>query len=192
LGNQTDGAVVQEVKDADGKLLKSISMKDGVPHGETQIFDENGQLANKLNYDSGQLSGPAEFFFAGKPTMIASFANGKLEGEATLFSNGVKVGVTNFKDGLFDGEFTSFDNVGNVIRVATYAGGLQNGECKTFYPDGTLMEHSTYKNNLQDGEVTKYFPSGNVLEISTFQDGKPCVIETYDEDGDLTARKEIE
>ncbi|MDR2766141.1 MAG: hypothetical protein LBB63_01610 [Holosporaceae bacterium] len=188
--NQTE--ILQEIRDPGGKLLKTITMKDGIPNGPMVIYDENGKVSGKLNYDNGILSGPAEFFLSEKPLMLTFFENGLQEGESILFSNGIKVGVANYRCGVLEGAFTSFDNEGNVIRIAIYAGGSQNGECQTFYPDGTLMEQAVYKSNLPDGQVIKYFPNGNVMEVSTFQEGKPYgYVDTYDADGDLKSRREV-
>ena len=193
MADSSDETTIVEIKDDHGNVLKTISLKNGVPHGEMKIFDEKVELSAKLVYDNGVLTGPAEFFLAGKPTMIAVFKDGKLEGDATLFSNGIKVGIAHFKDDLFNGEFTSYDEFGNIIRIAIYAGGQQNGECQAFYPDGTLMEHSNYLNNQLDGERIRYYPSGNVMETSTFTQGKPCgVVDMYDDDGDLKSRKEVD
>ncbi|MDR2067641.1 MAG: hypothetical protein LBP41_01470 [Holosporaceae bacterium] len=193
MDNQSQSeTTVQEIRDPNGRLLKTIAMKNGIPHGEMVIFDENEKTACKLNYENGLLSGPAEFFLAEQPLMLTFFKNGVQEGETTFFSNGVKVGTVNFLNGAFEGEFTSFDGEGNVIRTAAYSGGLQNGECKAFYPDGVLMEHSFYRNNLLQGEKIKYFPNGNVMEVSSFQDGKPCgFIDIYDNDGNLKSSREV-
>jgi antitoxin component YwqK of YwqJK toxin-antitoxin module len=193
LDNQNQPeATTQEIRDSNGKLLKIITMKNGVPHGEMIAFDENGKIACKINYENGLLSGPAEFYLAEQPLMLTFFKNGVQDGETTFFSNGIKAGTVNLLSGVFDGEFTSFDSECNVIRVAAYAGGSQNGECKIFYPNGVLMQHSCYKNNLLHGEMVKYFPNGNVMEVSSFQEGKPCgFVDTYDNDGNLKSSKEV-
>jgi antitoxin component YwqK of YwqJK toxin-antitoxin module len=187
---EDDAPIIHEVRDEKGVLIQSITLKNGVPDGETLIYDGVGQLTHRLMYENGVLAGAAEFFFAGKPLMNTFFKNGLQEGEAIFFSNGIKVGVAYFKLGLFDGDFTSFDAAENVVRVAKYVAGQQEGPCLLYYPDGTLMEESSYKNNLQDGDAIRYFPNGNIMETFSFQNGNPCGFrEKYDMDGNLISRE---
>ncbi|MDR2794349.1 MAG: hypothetical protein LBB12_01055 [Holosporaceae bacterium] len=187
---QNDTLVVHKTCNEMGVLIQSVTLKNGVPDGETLIYDDGGQLTHRLMYENGVLSGPAEFFFAGKPLMNTFFKNGLQEGEAVFFSNGIKVGVAYFKRGLFDGDFTSFDAAENVVRIAKYVAGQQEGSCLLYYPDGTLMEESFYKNNLPDGDTVRYFPNGNIMETFSFQDGNPCGIrEKYDMNGNLISKE---
>ena len=190
---ECDVITVEKIIDDAGKLLKTITMKNGVPDGETIIYDANNQITNKLFYVAGSLEGPAEFYMNSQPLMLATFKNNLLEGGVTLFSNGKKIGETMFVKGLFDGKFTSFNEVGKITRIATYVAGQQNGECVVFYPDGAIMEKSTYKNNALDGEKFMYYPDGETcMEYSTYENGKPIgYIDSYDVDGDLKERKEV-
>ena len=193
LEAEEDKFDVLEINDPNtGKLSKKISTKNNIPHGETILYDDSGNISHKLNYENGELSGPAEFFLNGQPQMITAFKNGLQEGETTFFSNGIKIGKVNIVKGLFEGEFISYDAVGNIIRVANYSAGQQNGECNNYYADGVLMQNSTYKNNMLDGQVVRYFPDGNVMEISEFDMGKPVgVVDTYDQKGHLISRREV-
>lgn len=184
--------VVQEQKDENGKLVRTISTRGGIPHGETVIYDGDGNVSCKVNYEDGVLSGPAEFFMNGVPLMYTTFKDGKQEGEATFFTNGVKSATAFFKNGLFNGDFTSFDAEGHVIRIAEYVDGKQHGSCQVFYPDGTILEQSTYKNGQLDGEFVRCFPGGSVMEISTYSDGKQYgYVDKYDVNGNLVSRTEV-
>lgn len=182
-----------EIKDPQsGKLLKVMTLKNGVPHGEMLIYDDSETVSHKLYFEEGVLNGPAEFYVDGKPMMITEFRNGQQAGETTVYTNGKKSTVMHYKDGMIDGPFMSFDEQGNLIREVVYVAGKMEGECSVYYPDGTLMEHSTYKNGQLDGEVQKYYPSGVVREISTFENGEPIgYIDVYDMNGDLQESKEI-
>lgn len=64
---------VHEEKDDNGKLIRTVSMKGNTPHGETVIYDANGNVAYKINYVDGILSGPAEFFSNGLPLTINDY-----------------------------------------------------------------------------------------------------------------------
>ncbi len=183
---------IHEERDDSGRLIRTVSMKDNTPHGETVIYDANGNIAYKVNYVDGVLSGAAEFFSDGLPLMITAFKDGKQEGETTFFSNGVKSATVTYKNGLFEGDFTSFDADGNITRVAEYVGGKQHGTCQVFYPDGTLLEQSTYKDGQLDGQLVRCFPNGGVMEISTYEAGKQYgYIDKYDMDGNLASRTEV-
>ena len=103
-------------------------------------YDENENVAQKLNYENDVLSGPAEFYQDGSPVMYAQFENGVLNGPATFFVNGSKSAETIFKDGVINGVFTSFDMLGRIIREANYVDGQMDGDCYTYYPDGIVQE----------------------------------------------------
>lgn len=190
---QEASMVVHEDRDEiTGRTIRSISLKEGIPHGETVIYDSKGNISCKLQYDEGVLSGPAEFYNDGSPLMFCSFKNGKQEGEATFFNNGTKSAKAFFRNGVFEGEFTSYDSDGNIIRVAEYVGGQQHGLCQAFYPDGTLLEQSMYKNGKLDGQFARCFPSGSVMEISNYKDGVAYgYIDKYDTSGRLVSRTEV-
>ncbi|GHT97183.1 hypothetical protein FACS1894126_0740 [Alphaproteobacteria bacterium] len=192
VDGQDDSPIVHETRNESGSLISSVTVKNGVPDGETLLYDDQGQLTHRLLYENGVLSGPAEFFLLGKPLMNTNFKNGLQEGEVTFFSNGIKAGVAHFQGGRFEGDFTSIDAFGNITRVAKYAAGQQNGECTIYYPDGTVMEQSSYKNNVLDGDLVRYFPNGNIMETSSFENGSQCgFIEKYDMKGKLTSREEV-
>ena len=42
---------VLEVRDQDGRLQQTMHMKDGKPHGEMLVFDVNGKIVQKLNFE---------------------------------------------------------------------------------------------------------------------------------------------
>lgn len=148
---------IEEIRDASGKLVRTVSMLNGVLHGPMIGYDEDGNVAQELMYENGVLSGDAKFYTNSQPLMITSFKNGLQEGDAVFFVNGLKSGSVTMKAGKFEGVFTSYDAAGNVIREANYVAGIQEGECRTYYPNGNLLELSIYKNNVIDGEVVKYF-----------------------------------
>ena len=183
---------IEEIRDANGKLLRTISMLNGILHGPMVGYDEDGNVAQEMMYENGVLSGDAKFYMNTKLLMTTFFKNGLQEGNTEFFVNGLKSGSVTMKEGKFDGIFTSYDAAGNVIREANYVAGLQEGECRTYYPNGCLLEMSTYKNNVLDGEVVKYFQDGAVMQTSNFQEGKPVgTVDTYDNNGNLVSSEEV-
>ena len=61
-------------------LLSKGKMKDGLPHGETKVFNEKGKVTSIINYKNGMQDGITKDFDE----------NGKLIKE-TLYKNGVEV-----------------------------------------------------------------------------------------------------
>lgn len=180
---------IQEIRDPDsGKLLKKFCTSDGIINGAMLIFDDNEQVAYKLHFVEGTLSGPAEFYQNQQLLMQTNFANGKQHGDATIYIDGIKSSTLHYIYGQLDGDFCSFDAKGNLIRKATYSAGQLNGNCELYYPDGTLMEHCIYKHNKLNGDVHKYYPSGSIREISSYKDGVPVgYIDSYDVNGNLVS-----
>ena len=104
-----DEIKIEEVRSPNGKLMRTCSMKDCQMHGPMVIYDNNEQVAQKLNYEDNVLSGPAEFYQDGVPLMYTQFQNGTINGPATLFNKGIKSAETTFKNGVIEGIFVSFD-----------------------------------------------------------------------------------
>ena len=176
-----------------GKLLKTVELKNGVPHGAVVIYDDDGSISHKLNYVEGVLSGEAEFFQKNQLIMKTNFSNNVQDGETIVYLNGNKSTIMHYKNGMLDGSFLSYDEQGHLVREVSYEDGKMQGDCNVYYPDGALMEHSVYKDNLLDGEMQRYYQSGIVREISTFENGKPVgYIDTYDIDGNLQDSREVE
>lgn len=94
-----DDSVTEEIKSSDGKLLKTVSMKNGKPNGSTIMYDENGNIAHKLNYKDGVLDGPAEFYQDGELIMSTSFENNEMSGKTTFFMDGVESSAITLKNG---------------------------------------------------------------------------------------------
>ena len=64
----------------DKTLVSKGKMKDGLPHGETKVFNEKGKVTSIINYKNGVQDGITKDFDE----------NGKLIKE-TLYKNGVEV-----------------------------------------------------------------------------------------------------
>lgn len=188
-----DKIEVIDIKDqSSGQKLKTVTLKNGKPHGELIIYNEDGTISHKLNFVDGVLSGPAEFFEGNQILMMTCFKNGRQDGETIMFMNGEKSSVMHYKDGNLDGTFLSYDDQGHLVREVNYVGGKMNGECSVYYPDGSLMERSVYKDNKLDGEVMKFYQTGVVREVSNYKDGAPIgCIDTYDTDGNLLESAEV-
>lgn len=190
---KTDKIEVIEINGPEtGQKIKTITLKNGVPHGELLIYGEDGSVSHKLNFVDGVLSGPAEFFQNNQILMKTNFKNGLQDGETVMFLNEKKSSVMHCKNGYLDGLFSSYDDQGNLVREANYTAGKMNGECSVYYPDGALMEHSVYKDNKLDGEVLRFYQNGVVRETANYDNGVPVgYIDTYDTDGNLLESKEV-
>lgn len=189
-GNKTE---VIEVNDQfSGQRLKTVTLKDGKPHGELIIYNEDGTVSHKLNFVDGVLSGPAEIFQGDQILMLTYFKNGQQDGETTMFMNQKKSSVMHYKGGKLNGPFLSYDDQEHLIREVNYVEGKMDGECLVYYPDGSIMERSTYKDDKLEGEVARFYQTGEVREISNYENGVPIgYIDTYDINGNLLERTEV-
>jgi len=156
---------------ADGKIMDSLSLKDGVPiyGSKVDFFDtQESALADKIekieHYDNGELNGPSKKFFP----------NGKLLSEV------------NYANGIIEGDLVTCDSLGNVIRTLTYKDGepwtgiySEENDTKT-YKEGVITEEKRFYPECKlfilsttGGWQTVYDTGGNELARLLYKDGEP-------------------
>lgn len=144
------------------KRIKNIvHYKNGIYHGEYEIYKEEGYLFEKGEYIDGRLNGVVTYYYeSGMKKKTVPYKDGEKEGTATAyyesgqvkyteqfkedkvccdakdyFENGkIKIVATYNENGKFDGEFKVYRENGNLKFIRTYDNGDKTGPYKgTFY-----------------------------------------------------------
>ena len=184
-------------RDAQGRLVGSHWLRQGVLHGRMERYWPNGKVQLSANYDSGQLDGLLyQFDEYGDPLQVASYVQGRQHGLTRVFVQGRCVSEQNFVDGVAHGTAVtnnsagqpsakmhfvngqiegpaSFFHDGRVVRQAGYQAGLLAGEVSDFDRDGGLVHVATHRANVLEGPVRRYWPSGALMEEVIYAKGLP-------------------
>lgn len=95
-----------------GNIKMSISLENGLKHGETRIYFENGNLNEICSYKDNLMDG----------TWV------------TYNEKEVKIAVANYKEGKKHGEWKIWDDQGRLIYEMNYADGEKSGTWKRYDP----------------------------------------------------------
>lgn len=69
----------------DDSELKSVTLKNGAPHGEVIVYNDDGSVAGKLNFEEGLLSGQTEFYENEQLSMSMEFEKGEQKGATVMY-----------------------------------------------------------------------------------------------------------
>ena len=132
---------------ADGRLVESITFKDGKRNGETKIYhyDANGKqyLYEKVNYLNGRKNG----------TEVSYFKNAKIS----------KTSV--YKNDLLDGPMISYHPNGTVAFKGNFIHNQLEGKVYRYYDNKQLQSVETYLHSNKQG-VAKYYKRDGSLDYS--------------------------
>ncbi len=113
----------------DGTVMMTITYKNGLKEGLTELFFESGKLMETINYKNDTLDGE----------------------RVQYFENGQKLAVIHYKNGMLDGTFQSFIDTGEPDSEGTFVNNKRDGVWK-FYNDKGVVTEYKFKN----GRCKKY------------------------------------
>jgi antitoxin component YwqK of YwqJK toxin-antitoxin module len=171
--------------------LSASSQQDWIFDGESQVWDEYGNLIAQISYDKGVLEGVSTYFFpSGQIEKVLSFTKGTLEGEILLYSKeGFLKEKTNYKKGRKEGISLGFFDEDKIAFEEEYTEGLvrkgryytpqgdliseiQNGGgFQAIYENGALTL-SEFRMGHLEGLVRKMTPSGELQRSFYIKNGK--------------------
>lgn len=135
-----------------GQVKEYMSFSNGIPNGETALFNKDGQLMTKSNYVNGALTAmPVWLDLNGNPRQGTFTDSNEL---------GNQFSKAEYKDGFKHGQEIIYEIDEAKPRIMfTYVNGVKEGEAKIFnYPNGEqeLAESVMYKNDRRNGLYRKY------------------------------------
>ena len=94
--------------------------------GLGQVWNEEGQLVAKLNYENGALNGLSTYYHA----------------------NGVIWKEVQYVKGCEEGAVVVYDNSGTLVQNVNYQGGVLDGEQVRYWPEGSVAFKEEYREGL--------------------------------------------
>lgn len=125
------------------------TFRNGVRHGKSLKWFNNGQIKFTGTYDSGYLEGK----------VMTYYENGQLEFEG------------NYKTGVKQGTCKEWYENGQIKFEGNYNVNFLTGFCKKWYENGSLESEGTYLMNKYDGNVTEYYRNGVIKKRGTYLKG---------------------
>lgn len=138
----------------------------------------DGQLCGKHYTSNGVLHGPSRFW-SQNGTLLSEnwYVNGKKEGKCrTWYRNGTLKSCVPFKEGLQEGVALYFYPSGREKSMISYKKGIFDGETTLYYPNGVKKRRIFFKNGKKDGIEEMWTPFGKQWTYAEYDDGTPINI----------------
>lgn len=122
---------------------------NGSPYTGILELDENGVRTAILQINSGQLHGPAKYFYeSGKLMKEGAYENGEKHGKWTTYNeSGTITGLSFYNAGKKDGVWTEWDDNGYKRMEMIYKNGEKTGIWKQWDENGAFFASKNYGNN---------------------------------------------
>jgi uncharacterized protein len=198
----------------DGPLYSEVTLKQGVPHGPTKIFDRNGTIVVAANLYDGKLDGKhvvgaksslriEEMFVRGTrrgARKIWQFSSllideaydnqGRHDGTYTVWRDRTKIRVQgDYEHGKRVGTWTWADKNKQKEREGDYQDGKKRG-LWTDWVAGKLAMQGMFTDGKPDGEFVYYDLKGNELGRFTIADGTGTML-TFHTNRNVSSRQQL-
>ena len=118
--------------------------------GKIKVFNKEGEVIFKGEYENGEKNGKGREYFKGKLIYEGIYSKGK----KVKYGKGRE--YNDFKEIIFEGEY--FD-------------GLRNGKGREYDEDGNLIYEGDYKNGLRNGKGKEYNNIGEIIFEGEYSNG---------------------
>ena len=162
--------------------------------GTFEIFLENGELFQTMEYMNGKPHGKAyKYWLGGKIAAEETYHHGLLTCGNYFQLNGQLISQ------IIEGKgYRAIFGKTNVCELQEFNQGVLEGEVKTFSEEGNLLRICRMKNNLKYGEELEYFPPNpfntkmRPMLSMTWLEGKiHGPVKTWYENGILESQREM-
>lgn len=175
----------QQLFHSNGKLKAESYVLNGLLHGPTRHYDDQGQLLGQAHFKDGLKEGEEYLWYAnGDIYSIQRFHDNKPEGlQEYYYEGGVPRGTYYYIDGLLDGVNTLYYPNGKVKREMQYKHGQRHGHDLLWNEAGLLYIACEYVDDKPMGFARKWYSNGNLeLEIDYHEPQNPT-IKRWNENG---------
>ncbi|NIL97476.1 MAG: hypothetical protein GTO53_07635 [Planctomycetales bacterium] len=139
-----------------------------VNHGIWRMWDENGNMVSKGQYEMGKRTGAWNTWHAARSNKI--FQQQPFKEFVGPFSS-----HANFQGGLLEGTWTIFDGKKRKILEFSYANGVRHGTCTKAYSNGRKLEEIEYKNGEMHGIYRQWTPDGRLVKDQVYDKGRTII-----------------
>jgi antitoxin component YwqK of YwqJK toxin-antitoxin module len=199
-------------------LMATIAYNKGVLQGPSLYYHPNGQIWKRMLYDKSQICGTLEIFLEnGELFETIEYVSGKPHGKAHKYWSGGHIAAEEiYHNGLLScGNYYGLDGkrISQVIEgkgqraifgkatlfeLQEYRQGVLEGEVKTFSEDGSVLRISHIKDGVKHGEELEFFPPNPfntqlrpMLSIHWLEGKIHGTVKTWYENGILESKREM-
>lgn len=139
------------------------------------LYYPNGSLKLELLRRDGILHGPSTYFAEnGKRLAQTWFWNGQQQGKMwNYYNSGELHSLQRFKEGLWEGKQEFFYKDGLPKSIFTYAKGQPHGEVSLFYPSGQLFRKLHFVDGKRQGQEQIWNESGLLIIEANYDKDHP-------------------
>lgn len=171
---ETQADSVVERRDAVGRLLETVSLRDGRPHGPHRQFAGDGTPIRAAHFADGLLDGLATDYDAkGRPLAETRWVAGRREGLARVWRDGRLALETTWRDGVLNGPLRAFDPGGWLAVETPHRDGVPDGQMRVLDPDGRVVIREEWAAGLRHGDSVLYDPEGREIGRTRWVEGRP-------------------
>lgn len=164
---------VANIRAADGKVVYTGDIQDGVCEGNGTLWNREGKLLYKGGFSQNQYSGKGISYYPdGTVKYEGEWAANLYEGEGRLYSpEGKLMYEGNFSNGKYEGKGKVYaDN--KLLYEGEFSSGLYHGQGTSYYDDGVIHYKGEFYLGKPQGVGQLYSPSGKLLYTGDMQNGE--------------------
>jgi antitoxin component YwqK of YwqJK toxin-antitoxin module len=181
------------VENDQGNVIQKIPLKDGIPHGMMEEFDDQKDLVSQIFFDQGQKNGLSIFYIKGQKVVETTFVKDILEGPFVTYHTNGQINTTGtYTHGMMDQEFCIYDDQGHLLKKEQYQSGYKEGLSQNFYPNGTLYEEVLFSKDIPVGDSKTYHMNQSLMMLKQYKDGMVIYEEVHDDRGNLIEKKSMD
>lgn len=158
--DKLNGLVVEYYPSGGVKFQTNFTL--GVEHGESQYFNQSGQLILAIGFENDMIK---YFKTLGKDGVLSEPQLVK-HGDFSIistYSNGKTALEMHFKNYIKDKKFQIFEDNGLCSYAIEYVDGYINGVQNKYYRDGKILSTTTYNRGAMEGTSDFYDVNGDLL-----------------------------
>ena len=171
--------------DRKGRILQTVTFKNGLEEGLSPVFDTTGLLREMVNYRKG--------FVMTKEVLNRYDREGKKHGYwKTFFDDWTLHTECYYKHGLREGFYKEYDAKGNLKKITKYVNDVEQvlePDMKPlivqheYYPNGKVKREASFRDGKREGVWRDFDEEGNVINSQTYHKGGLVSEGVVDTDG---------
>lgn len=167
-----------------GEYNYSTEIINGKPkeikHGKQTRYFENGNIAEKSNYNMGKKDGLFEEWYEnGNKKNETEFKNDLVNGKNKLWFQNGKVqqemhfimvfdSVKKYYKPIYNGKYEVYYDNGNLKTSGNYVAGKEEGVFTSFFENGQKSKEIIYNNGLITDKLTQWHKNGNISQVENY------------------------
>jgi antitoxin component YwqK of YwqJK toxin-antitoxin module len=152
-----------------GHKKSEVSKVDGLFHGKSCFWHENGVKKNEVTYQQGKRNGQS----------LSWHKNGQIKTKG------------NYIKGKKNGIHETWNEEGIKIKIYTFSNNDLEGEWSLMYDTGSIKVSGSYKNNLEHGIEKTWYANGQLAAERNYFHGKLCSIKVWKPNGLICRKSQI-